>query len=108
MKIAGSWSSRAAPGEVSQLATLVKLSAKLSAGKLSSKTGGLVKEEPRGQERRQEQKIDPGAVSQNTNKQIKKACRAMDDPKKNQQGKGGKRKQEKNGEGKKDENESPN
>lgn len=31
----------------------------------------------------------------------------MDDPKKNQQGKGGKRKQE-NGEGKKDENESPN
>lgn len=32
----------------------------------------------------------------------------MDDPKKNQQGKGGKRKQEKNGEGKKDENESPN
>lgn len=64
MKIAGSWSSQGRLPERFLTCNIVKL----STGKLSSKTGGFVKEEPRGQERQQEQKIYPGAASYNTNK----------------------------------------
>lgn len=64
MKIIASWSS---PGRLPEQ-FLTRRIVKLSTGKLNSKTGRFVKEEPRVQERQQEQKIYPRVMSYNTNK----------------------------------------